>query len=314
MVNASKVLKARKSKRQPLRLKHKIERKVKEHHRKERKEKKKNPDRFKKRDPGIPNSWPFKLQLIQQQEAQKEAAAAQREAARLARIRAKALERQQEANLQAAMKQTAQQRREERRKKASFAPLDEVLADADVVFMVLDARDPAACRSPSLEQALIECGKLPVLLLNKADLVPPPVLARWLAVLRAELPTLSLVANAGEAACAPLAALLQARRKVVGAAELAVGVVGFDRSGKRTVVHALSEAKLDGVRVLAMPALLAPANHIVGVNDVLLRRCAPELVPQPELVVGAIIERCERRSLLRYFEQSAFDETSEFLV
>ena len=38
---------------------------MKEHHRKERKEKKKNPDRFKKRDPGIPNSWPFKLQLIQ---------------------------------------------------------------------------------------------------------------------------------------------------------------------------------------------------------------------------------------------------------
>ena len=68
MVNANKVLKARKSKRAPLRLKHKIERKVREHHRKERKDKRKNPHLHKKKDPGIPNSWPFKLQLLQQQE------------------------------------------------------------------------------------------------------------------------------------------------------------------------------------------------------------------------------------------------------
>lgn len=154
MVNAAKVLKARKSKRQPLRLKHKIERKVREHHRKERRDKKKNPEKYKKRDPGIPNSWPFKLQLIQQQEAQKEAIAAQREASRLARIRAKAVERQQEAALKGAIKQTAQQRRDERRKAASFAKLPELLAEADVLLLVLDARDPHACRSRELEAAL----------------------------------------------------------------------------------------------------------------------------------------------------------------
>ena len=112
-MNAGKVLKARKSKRQPLKLKHKIERKVREHHRKERKDMRKNPAKYKKKDPGIPNSWPFKLQLLQEQEAQRETARVAKETARVARIKAKAQERAQEASLQAAMRQTAQGRRDE---------------------------------------------------------------------------------------------------------------------------------------------------------------------------------------------------------
>lgn len=285
MVNPSKVLKARKSKRQPLRMKHKIERKVREHHRKQRREQKKNPERFKKRDPGIPNSWPLKLQLIQQQEAQKEAIVAQREAERLARIRAKALERQQEAALQAAMKQTAKRRRDERHKIASFAPLSELLADADVVLFLLDARDPAAGRSVALEQALLECDKLPVLVLNKADLVPKAVVARWLKALRTELPAVSLVATAESTAPAALSSLLHARAQATGLDTLAVGVIGFDRCGKRTLVHALNQAKLKHISVLPKPALLSPALQTLGINDVLLRRCAVELVPQPEAAV-----------------------------
>ena len=68
MVNPNKVLKGRKSKRQTLHNKHKIERKVREHHRKERRDAKRNPQKHrKKKDPGIPNSWPFKQQMIMEQ-------------------------------------------------------------------------------------------------------------------------------------------------------------------------------------------------------------------------------------------------------
>lgn len=67
MVNPGKIVKGRKSKRQTLHNKHKIERKVREHHRKERRDAKRNPQMHrKKKDPGIPNSWPFKQQMIQQ--------------------------------------------------------------------------------------------------------------------------------------------------------------------------------------------------------------------------------------------------------
>ena len=84
MVNPSKVLKARGSKRQSLKDKHKIAKKIREHHRKVRKDKRLNPQKYKKRDPGIPNSWPFKAQLLMQQqqarEDEKERMIAQREA------------------------------------------------------------------------------------------------------------------------------------------------------------------------------------------------------------------------------------------
>ena len=72
MVNPSKVLKARGSKRQSLKDKHKIAKKIREHHRKVRKDKRLNPQKYKKRDPGIPNSWPFKAQLLMQQQQARE--------------------------------------------------------------------------------------------------------------------------------------------------------------------------------------------------------------------------------------------------
>lgn len=61
-----------KSKRVTLKQKYKVLRKVKEHHRKKRKEAKKLGLKPREpKDPGIPNAWPFKQELIQQLAAQK---------------------------------------------------------------------------------------------------------------------------------------------------------------------------------------------------------------------------------------------------
>ena len=60
------VKKKGKSKRTSLKDKYKIERRVVQKHRKDRKEAKKNPGKFNnksKKDPGIPNSWPFKEEV-----------------------------------------------------------------------------------------------------------------------------------------------------------------------------------------------------------------------------------------------------------
>lgn len=62
-----------KSKRQTLRHKHKVIRKVKEHHRKKAKEAKKLGRKPKKvKDPGIPAQWPFKQELVKELEWQKQ--------------------------------------------------------------------------------------------------------------------------------------------------------------------------------------------------------------------------------------------------
>lgn len=64
-----------KSKRQTLKQKYKVLKKVKEHHRKKRRESKKLGLKPKEpKDPGIPSTWPFKEELIAQLKAQKERA------------------------------------------------------------------------------------------------------------------------------------------------------------------------------------------------------------------------------------------------
>ena len=64
-----------KSRRETLKHKYKVIKKVKEHKKKLRKEARKNPSANKgPKDPGIPNAWPFKQQLMEGLQASKERA------------------------------------------------------------------------------------------------------------------------------------------------------------------------------------------------------------------------------------------------
>ena len=369
MVNPGKIVKGRKSKRQTLHNKHKVERKVREHHRKERRDLKRNPQLHrKKKDPGIPNSWPFKQQMIQQavrhatvsplrpannprqnpqrpsppplslpawQELQREKDKESIIKAHEDRKRERMERRKQEKELQRSMKANSQQRREQRRVRAAFAQLPDVLSEADVVLMVLDARDPAACRCAALERALIDCDKLPVLVLNKVDLVPRANAEAHLAALRRSFPTVPFccagAAASGDEATSSAAAaagieavhaLLQSRAAVLGIPDeqpLTVGIVGFDCAGKRTVLRELAGkgAAAAGLgpraKLLPRPARLEPLCETPGANDVLLRKVAPASLPQPEALVGQVLERCERRALLKHFELADFDRDEKFL-
>jgi FK506-binding nuclear protein len=140
-------------------------------------------------------------------------------------------------------------------------------------------------------------------------------------------------AAAGESATAAvgidaLAAVLRSRQAALSAAatpesiakatampvpELSVGIVGFERAGKRALLKVVRTLNLGGISWLERPALLNPLGGGGGVNDVLLRRCPPEHVPQPEAIVEAILDRCERRPLLRHFAQADFEDSTEFL-
>ena len=80
------------SKRVTLHQKYKVLKKIKEHHRKKAKELKKKGGRVKPpKDPGIPASWPFKEQLLQELEFERhraeQAKLARKEAAKERRVR-----------------------------------------------------------------------------------------------------------------------------------------------------------------------------------------------------------------------------------
>ncbi|KAH9259076.1 hypothetical protein BASA81_002696 [Batrachochytrium salamandrivorans] len=252
------------SKRITLKDRYKIQKKVNEHNRKQRRQSKKDQKsgatqrRALRKDPGIPNLWPFKEQLLRQMEAKKD------------RDEERRLEIQNRRKLDLT---TVAERAEEFAEKEAqalaaeedghkhVAPrhagsvLKSVIEEADVVLQVLDCRDPIGTRSQQIEEMILQKDKRMVLVLNKSDLIPEAALLEWIAHLkRAKIPNCVGVL--------PFAANVQKQRnflKRVPGAELlikhlkmlnrglktimVVGVVGVPNVGKSSVVNSLKLSK-----------------------------------------------------------------------
>ncbi|KAK8799630.1 hypothetical protein WA158_006178 [Blastocystis sp. Blastoise] len=182
------VPKKTKSKRRTLRLQNKIRHRIVEKNRKLRKEGKKMAKAgIKKRvprDPGIPNDWPFKEELL---------------------LEAKKFKEDEERRKQEAK----EKRREERSKKTRedninkgatsisvstiYTPessINNLIDNSDVLIQALDARDPIGCRNIEIENLVIEKQKVLIYILTKVDLIPISNLNKWLDVLRPHIPVI----------------------------------------------------------------------------------------------------------------------------
>jgi nuclear GTP-binding protein len=134
----------------------------------------------------------------------------------------------------------------------------EVVDAADVVLYVLDARDAEGTRSREVERAIMSAeggDKRLILVLNKIDLVPPPVLKGWLTHLRRYFPTLPLRASGPAPNArtfdhkqltvkATSESLFRALKSFAQAKQLkrsiSVGVIGYPNVGKSSVINALT--------------------------------------------------------------------------
>ncbi|KAL6704025.1 nuclear GTP-binding protein nug1 [Coniothyrium glycines] len=325
-----------KSKRVPVRLRHKIEKASSAKQRKAKKLAKKNPEwRSKtKKDPGIPNLFPYKdkiLAEIEETRRRKEEENAQRRelakqqkagaavaedvmeddefeqfdaegdellaedsededdmqvessnpmAALLASAKARAAEfdSRNEHDVDAMDDDEDDDDSEEEggvsvRKDASRKQFDKVykqVVDAsDVVLYVLDARDPVGTRSKEVEQMVMAADqghKRLIFILNKIDLVPPPVLRAWLVFLRRSFPTLPLRASKPAANAKTFEhkdltlkstseTLFKALKTFAESRQLKrsvkVGIIGYPNVGKSSVINALGSRV--GGRISACP-------------------------------------------------------------
>ncbi|KAH0664450.1 hypothetical protein KY290_029485 [Solanum tuberosum] len=211
-----------KSKRVSLKQKHKIIRKVKEHHKKKAKEAKKlgiNKKTKVEKDPGIPNDWPFKEQELKALEARRARALEeleQKKAARKERAKKRKLGmvEDDDVNELADMASGEQNFMEgkgnndstnfvkirENSERAFYKELVKVIDASDVILEVLDARDPLGTRCLDMEKMVMRSGpgKHLVLLLNKIDLVPREAAEKWLKYLREELPAVAFKCSTQE--------------------------------------------------------------------------------------------------------------------
>jgi nuclear GTP-binding protein len=216
-----------KTKRKTLRLKHKVEKKVKEHHRKVRranKAKVAGPTRKNKRkDPGIPNLWPYKQELMEELEKKRqEARNAKSELTRERRLVGKAGGTASSSTLEGLASDASQrganfeschgagtegdkdemvipsQSCKDGSRKTFMKEFRRVVESSDVILEVLDARDPIGCRCLDAERAVVGTSggtKRIVLVLNKIDLVPREVADKWLTYLRNDFPTIAFRAS-----------------------------------------------------------------------------------------------------------------------
>lgn len=206
-----------KSKRQTLRHKYKVEKKVREHRRKVRKAikgKVAGPARKNKRkDPGIPNLWPFKQELMEELERKRQEAKLAKEARReFANDEERRAAEMEALSADAARKEKAFEENQpddnsegsratgtdDGSRKAFMKEFRRVVESSDVLLEVLDARDPVGCRCVEAERAVMAASggtKRIVLVLNKVDLVPKHVTEKWLAYLRNDLPTVAFRAS-----------------------------------------------------------------------------------------------------------------------
>jgi nuclear GTP-binding protein len=148
--------------------------------------------------------------------------------------------------------------RKDSSRKAFDKVYKQVVDSADVVLYVLDARDPEGTRSKEVEQMVMAAdkgSKRMIFVLNKIDLVPPPVLRSWLVYLRRSFPTLPLRASKP----APNAktfdhkeltmkgtseTLFKALKTFAESRQLKrsikVGIIGYPNVGKSSVINAMT--------------------------------------------------------------------------
>eukprot|EP00584_Thalassiosira_punctigera_P005088 CAMPEP_0172535492 /NCGR_PEP_ID=MMETSP1067-20121228/7477_1 /TAXON_ID=265564 ORGANISM="Thalassiosira punctigera, Strain Tpunct2005C2" /NCGR_SAMPLE_ID=MMETSP1067 /ASSEMBLY_ACC=CAM_ASM_000444 /LENGTH=557 /DNA_ID=CAMNT_0013320427 /DNA_START=116 /DNA_END=1789 /DNA_ORIENTATION=+ len=223
------VKKKGKSKRITLKDKYKIQKRVVETHRKTRKQAKRDAkagivrhDKTKK-DPGIPNSWPFKQELLQNIKNEKERMEARKTEekerrkqqgggkgpANLTELMAQANQKQSEFVARAGGAaapsggdgvRTIQQSHGQQSRRAYLRSLKKVIDSSDVVLQILDARDPLGTRiHPAIESGILShFDKRMVLVLNKIDLIPKNNVGEWLTHLRRSHPTVALKAGTAQ--------------------------------------------------------------------------------------------------------------------
>ncbi|CAG8551323.1 2151_t:CDS:2 [Diversispora eburnea] len=166
------------------------------------------------KDPGIPNLWPFKENLLNKIEQQKRKVEEEKNRQKEARhakfdknrnINFTSLANDASKRDEAFEKEESSEEEDDgsftqidlgtkdNSRKAYYKEFRKVIDAADVILEVLDARDPLGCRTKEVEKMILdsELGKKIILVLNKIDLVPKENVVEWLAYLRKEYPTVA---------------------------------------------------------------------------------------------------------------------------
>ncbi|CAL8068996.1 unnamed protein product [Calicophoron daubneyi] len=338
-----------KSKRVTCHKRYKILKKVREHHRQLRKEAKSHLNKTRRKDPGVPNTLPFKEAIFKHAEEVKQKA----EEVRLF-------------NLLNAGKVNSAEKSAPPLSVSLIREANQVITEADVIVEVLDARDPLGTRCFDIEKQILSSNKRLVLVINKIDLVPRANLQRWLNYLRDGMTVLPFKANTQQQSknlsrgkilwnleqrgpknrsvkgmgAEDLMSLLANYCRTNGSKIqnndrvgcLTVGVIGFPNTGKSALINTLKRQKVcascnvpgtthqsqrvrldKNIFLLDSPGIVT--SNSTDPSELVLKNCLrPESLPDPVPAVEAILRRCPKQQLMTKYDIDDYSDTTSFLV
>lgn len=153
------VAKKAKSKRQTARQKYKIIKNVAEKHRKLRKDAKNKPHKKAKKDPGIPNNYPFKEEVLMQAQEIKQKNIDEKLQKKLDKLNAPTVD-------DILMNDEAMTPSKKTVQKRGYLHFKAVIEESDVVFLAVDCRDPLNSLAIQAQELIMKEKKRVILALT----------------------------------------------------------------------------------------------------------------------------------------------------
>ena len=161
-----------------------------------------------------------------------------------------------------------------------WGELYKVIDSSDLLLHVLDARDPIGTRCDSVEAYLAKekRGKKIVYILNKVDLVPGWVAARWVKILSKTHPTIAFHASInnsfGKGSLIQL--LRQFSTLFSDKKQISVGFIGYPNVGKSSIINTLKKKAV--CKTAPIPGETKVWQYITLMRRIYLIDC-PGIVP-----------------------------------
>ncbi|KAJ1907417.1 GTPase required for pre-60S ribosomal subunit nuclear export and maturation [Coemansia sp. IMI 209127] len=215
--------------------------------------------------------------------------------------------------------------------------LYKVIDSSDVVLHVLDARDPLGTRCRHVEKYLKAEAphKHLVYILNKVDLVPTWVTARWVKVLSREYPTLAFHASInnsfGKGSLIQL--LRQFTRLHADKKQISIGLIGYPSTGKSSIINTLRQKKVCNVApipgetkvwqyitmtrriyLIDCPGIVQFSSSDTDTDIVLKGSIRTESLISPEDYIPEILNRVRKEYIQRHYNIDKWDDAHDFLT